>query len=68
MKQRSFLILCTLIGAFSILSCNRTPMNKVELQEINSGWEMSMLGENQWIPASVPGCVHTDLLNNGKIE
>jgi beta-mannosidase len=24
-------------------------------------------GDTQWLPATVPGCIHTDLMNNGKI-
>ncbi len=35
---------------------------------INKNWQFSMAEENDWLPATVPGCVHTDLLNNGKIE
>lgn len=34
---------------------------------LNGGWLVSQAGKNDWIPASVPGCVHTDLLAAGKI-
>jgi beta-mannosidase len=30
-------------------------------------WRVSKVGTNDWIPAVVPGCVHTDLLAAGKI-
>jgi beta-mannosidase len=30
-------------------------------------WQVSQAGTNDWIPATVPGCVHTDLLAAGKI-
>ena len=30
-------------------------------------WQVSQAGKNDWIPATVPGCVHTDLLAAGKI-
>ena len=30
-------------------------------------WQVSKAGTNDWIPAVVPGCVHTDLLAAGKI-
>jgi beta-mannosidase len=30
-------------------------------------WQVSQVGKEKWIPASVPGCVHTDLLAAGEI-
>lgn len=36
--------------------------------EIKSGWQFKKLNENQWLPATVPGCVHTDLITNKIIE
>ncbi|HEY8562411.1 MAG TPA: glycoside hydrolase family 2 protein [Pyrinomonadaceae bacterium] len=35
---------------------------------LNSGWKFRQIGETEWLPATVPGCVHTDLLANKKIE
>ncbi|WP_286019467.1 glycosyl hydrolase 2 galactose-binding domain-containing protein, partial [Candidatus Venteria ishoeyi] len=29
---------------------------------INKSWEFSKAGSNDWMPATVPGCVHTDLM------
>jgi beta-mannosidase len=40
-------------------------MNTVDL---NGAWILSKAGERRTIPASVPGCVHTDLLAAGMIE
>lgn len=34
---------------------------------LNEGWELSQTGTREWLPARVPGTVHTDLLNAGKI-
>jgi beta-mannosidase len=34
---------------------------------LNGAWQVSQTGKDDWIPASVPGCVHTDLLAAGKI-
>jgi beta-mannosidase len=31
-------------------------------------WQFSQAGQDKWYPASVPGCVHTDLLNNKLID
>ncbi|OAQ38971.1 hypothetical protein A5893_13110 [Pedobacter psychrophilus] len=36
--------------------------------DLTTNWTFSQYGLNQWLPASVPGCVHTDLLSNKKIE
>ncbi|MCL6458646.1 MAG: glycoside hydrolase family 2 protein [Gorillibacterium sp.] len=30
-------------------------------------WTFKACDETEWLPAKVPGCVHTDLLRNGKI-
>lgn len=37
------------------------------LQELHSGWEFFEPGSGRWLPAFVPGCIHTDLLKNGLI-
>lgn len=49
-------------------SCENSFKSGMIVQEINQGWEFSKEGDDSWLPASVPGCVHTDLLENGKIE
>jgi beta-mannosidase len=33
-----------------------------------TGWQFREVGKAGWYPASVPGCVHTDLLNNKLID
>ena len=35
---------------------------------LNDGWQFREAGKTEWLPATVPGCVHTDLLANKKIE
>ena len=35
--------------------------------EINKNWQFRKADENKWLPAQVPGTVHTDLLTNKKI-
>lgn len=35
---------------------------------LNSGWKFREVNKEEWLPATVPGCVHTDLLANKKIE
>ncbi len=39
----------------------------MEIIEISHGWLFSEKGSDEWFPAQVPGCVHTDLLLNKKI-
>jgi len=34
---------------------------------LNGNWRVSQVGKADWISATVPGCVHTDLLTAGKI-
>lgn len=36
--------------------------------EISDGWTFRQADKEEWLPATVPGCVHTDLLQNGKID
>ena len=31
-------------------------------------WQFRKSGESVWLQATVPGCVHTDLLKNGKVD
>ena len=49
-----------------LLSCNRSPVAKEFMLQDN--WQFRNTAEGEWLPAAVPGCVHTDLLANGKIE
>ncbi|MGQ8337447.1 beta-mannosidase [Sunxiuqinia sp. A32] len=66
MTPRLFLIFLPLFAVF--VSCNNQDQPLMITQEINTGWEFSQAGENNWNPATVPGCVHTDLMAIGEIE
>ena len=35
---------------------------------VHTGWQFREAGKDKWYPASVPGCVHTDLLSNKLID
>jgi beta-mannosidase len=35
---------------------------------LNENWQFTEMGRDNWLPATVPGTVHTDLLNNKIIE
>ncbi|MDQ2856639.1 MAG: hypothetical protein M3R68_09945, partial [Acidobacteriota bacterium] len=41
--------------------------NKIRIP-IQTGWQFREVGKNTWYSATVPGCVHTDLLNNKLID
>ena len=51
-----------------MLGCQPKDPSLMITQEINEGWQFAEDGKVDWLPASVPGCVHTDLLANEKIE
>src|SRR5690349_22045294 len=44
------------------------PIVTVYGQPINAGWQFREVGKTDWHNATVPGCVHTDLLANKLIE
>jgi beta-mannosidase len=44
---------------------NRSALMKVSL---NNGWQFREVNKENWYPATVPGSVHTDLLQNKVIE
>ena len=37
-------------------------------RNIDKDWQFKHIADTTWMPATVPGCVHTDLINNGTIE
>jgi len=64
------LLFCEL---FAVLFClpftmQAEPTTPVTQQEIASGWRLKQVRGNNWYPATVPGVVHTDLINNGIID
>lgn len=61
MKQKFFFALCLLI-----LSCLPYTVHAQDrvITEIRNNWKMHRFGNNLWYNATVPGCVHTDLIAN----
>jgi beta-mannosidase len=57
-----------MVVAMALLACVCAAGQGVVSQEINAGWEFRQLNIGEWMPATVPGTVHTDLLAEGKIE
>ena len=40
---------------------------EMDLIELHENWKFREQGQGDWLPATVPGCVHTDLLKNQRI-
>ena len=55
-----------LLGAFPLL-LNATEYKEPEKICLNRGWEFSQAGKGEWLPATVPGTVHQDLIDNEKL-
>lgn len=64
MKQ--FVILLSMV--MILASCNDEDKNDQAATILNNNWQFSEAGKNEWKRATVPGTIHTDLLNNGMIR
>jgi beta-mannosidase len=53
-----------LLGAVGLMYSKGEEKTSVKKIEINSGWQFKQSDKEEWLPATVPGTVHTDLLNN----
>jgi len=56
-----YLVLITSI----LIACIRQPVQNLEL---NQNWQFKQASTEEWLPANIPGCVHTALLENGIID
>lgn len=70
MKNYIFIYFTAILSLLSSWGCNQktTDVNLLIKKEIKTGWSFSQAGEDKWLPATVPGTVHTDLMDNGIIE
>src|SRR5258707_9726247 len=59
------LLLMTAVHCHSQSKPNSTPKTSITLL---SGWQFRQTGKDTWYPATVPGCVHSDLLKNKLID
>ena len=50
-----------------ILSCQRDTNDHAQTG-LNQNWSFRQAGDVEWLPAVVPGCVHTDLMLTQQIE
>ena len=63
MKSALFTIIFSLI-----LILNNVSQNSILERLIHNNWEVKKKGTEKWYKATVPGCVHTDLMANGIIK
>jgi len=71
MTKLSYLLLFLLVLDFSFNnSANaKAPSEKgYETIQLDKNWEFRQVGKEKWSKASVPGCVHQDLIENGTIQ
>ena len=54
------------LGALPMLMSAAENMEPEKIS-LNKGWEFSQVGKGEWLPATVPGTVHQDLIDNGKL-
>jgi len=57
-----------LVSGFMLISSSSEAQTSVINMKLNKNWEFRQTGTTTWMPATVPGTVHTDLLDNKKIE
>jgi len=57
--MKTFILVISIITLFSSIAIGQNSKHKIDL--CLADWKFRQVGENVWYPASVPGCVHTDL-------
>lgn len=57
-----------LFGILFLFLSGLSAQQSLDKHEIISKWQFRQTGTSEWMPASVPGTVHTDLIVEGKIE
>ncbi len=65
--RKTTFIIGYVIAVFLGGCVSQTPQ-KMTTINLNTNWTFRQADNQEWMNASVPGCVHTDLLQNGKIE
>ena len=51
---------------FILISCSKTEYKRKQIQ-LSQNWQFKATDDSTWLKAKVPGVVHLDLLDNGKI-
>lgn len=63
-----FVWLMLILSVFMIENGSAQTSAMITETSLNSGWKFREINKTDWLPAMVPGCVHTDLLANKVIE
>ncbi len=63
-----FIWLSLIFSLFIVLNVSAQNAQMKTTVSLNSNWKFRQADKNDWKPATVPGCVHTDLLDNKLIE
>jgi beta-mannosidase len=66
-KIISVVVSLSLLFSLGCQKKNKDPELMIQ-KEINGNWTFRQVGEADWMPATVPGTVHTDLMENGIID
>ncbi|VAW14804.1 Beta-mannosidase [hydrothermal vent metagenome] len=68
MNYAKSLFVISILTLITLSACQTKDPNLMSVLDINDGWVFRKVGDTKWMPAEVPGCVHTDLMQNGIIE
>lgn len=66
--MRKILIGFHILFVILTVGCNNQKQVTCSLEEINENWHFKSESDTAWISASIPGCIHTDLLHHKIIE
>ena len=61
--KKIFAILLLLFACNIVFASEGEPSSVTKI-ELKDGWKFKQTEKGNWLPAAVPGCVHTDLLDN----
>jgi beta-mannosidase len=64
----SFFLLVVLCSIQGIALAKAPSLSSPSSIVLDQNWEFRQVGKQNWLKASVPGCVHQDLLENGLIQ
>src|SRR5215831_18101791 len=65
MTRYPLILILVLVAIGSSVMAQPASLSRTDL---NNGWKFRQAGQTEWHTATVPGCVHTDLLDNKLIE
>jgi len=73
MNPKLLIFILTLLTLMAATSQSQTRVRKDSVMRsgtimLDTGWQFREVGKDKWYSAIVPGCVHTDLLNNKLID